>query len=393
MSLYSRLLKYQSTNVKSNLENFLTEMLCDYLNRITENELLSFMKEVLFFNNSKSWIDNQFITNQEIIWKTQYSINWQGTIKYPDLICLCNKKPCLLVENKIGAQFTQRILTNEQNEKISVGQLQDYGTWLNSINQNGAMVLLTNFTDPPNDFLQPTSNYGVRTRNVIGWQQVYDWLRNLRKNSNNVLCITNDFISFLEEQGMANESPSHSDFSILELFIGGPRMRIGNALKNTREGLQKKYQQRINWGVEKSYFNDYLYSVDDEGKIVWSWTILDHSEYSYMGWGFIFPDERDIWDLRKSFVILPKEPFAFMLIYSEGEKVKKNFKEKLKIRPENWLWTQDMDISNRLGLVCAPLSGFLAYDVDFNKAFFEWVNKHFDLALSFFKSLIDANDK
>ena len=37
-SLYSRLLKYQDTNEKSNLENFRTEMLCDYPTRITENE-------------------------------------------------------------------------------------------------------------------------------------------------------------------------------------------------------------------------------------------------------------------------------------------------------------------------------------------------------------------
>ncbi len=46
-SLYSRLLKNKNTEERSNLENFLTEMLCDFLNRISTKETKEFLRQVL----------------------------------------------------------------------------------------------------------------------------------------------------------------------------------------------------------------------------------------------------------------------------------------------------------------------------------------------------------
>lgn len=393
-NLYSRLFRCQSRGDRSNLENFLTEILCDYLNRLEADQPLSFVRNVLLFGlheeRVEAWASNCANVVGEAVWRSQHPISWEGTTKYPDLMYFYGGKPLVLVEVKIWAQFTQRTTLNQENETLTFGQLQDYGNWLNSVNPSGAMILLSHGTQAPRDFLAADSIYGIPNRNIASWQRVYNWLGEVLKCSNAVPCITSDFMAFLREMNMAHDPPKHSDFSVFELFVNGPGLRIGNSFSYTRQALQERFPQGVSWGAEVKALGEYQYRIDYERKVVWSWAVLADDEYSYVGWGLIFPDDVDVWDLRRSFGQLPKEPFLFLTLASSGQTVQARFKETRDARPSDWSWAQDDSVAGDycpLGLIWTPLSPLLAYDADFTSQFSEWVSKHFAEASDFFQSL------
>lgn len=392
VNLYSRLLKYQSSKNRSNLENYLTEMLCDYLNRLSEEDFHLFVKYVLFFDKSEidynDWKD-QHKELHDIIWRTQYHIELGETYKCPDLICFGDRRPIFLIEAKIGAGFTQRNVKSDDDKEISIDQLKDYGNWLSSVNEHSGLILLTHSTSAPPDFLDSMSDYGVSFRNVISWQRIYNYLSQLLSKDNN-LCTTKDFINFLEEQGMATEAPTHLDFSALDIFVEGPGMKIGNAMKTTRENLEKRYPNGIKWRSEEKFLCNYFYTIDYDAKVVWSWAMLDHDEYSYLGWGIVFPRETGPWEWRNYITELPKIPFVFMGIFSNGVSIRQRFEEQQRDRPSNWIWSNDVEADAILGITTSLLSDFLSYDGDFNETFLEWTDKHFNEGLMFFRKLTGA---
>ena len=90
VSIYQRLFKYQQTADRSNLENFCTEILCDYLNRISQETTNSFLKDVLLSGKPelvRREVSEALLTSSsKIHWITQQSVQIGGTNKYPDLV-------------------------------------------------------------------------------------------------------------------------------------------------------------------------------------------------------------------------------------------------------------------------------------------------------------------
>ena len=385
ISIYKRLLKYQESDIRSNLENYLTEVLCDYLNRLSNVDIKSFIRGIVFHQCKNTCIESFFKVHpfdgkkQNIEWKTQYSINVSGTIKYPDLLGFINKKPAILVEVKIDAGFTERIHQDVLGNEVITPQLKDYGNWLNYKNPDGVLVLLSHLTTPPDDYLETTGNYGVKLRNYIKWQQIYNWLKEQKHNSKP--CLTNDFINFLRECNMAIESPNSIDLSVLEIFVSGAGETINNMMKFTREELEKKFIKNMNWGKEKSYLtNDGLYAIDYKQKAVWSWVLLDSKEYSYIGWGICYPNENNAWGWKDFFPNLPKKPFVFIGLFSDKEQVQTNYINSIKLRPEDWLWNNDIENdedSDLIGIKYRDLNKFVAYDSDITINFYEFVHNGF----------------
>lgn len=399
ISIYKRLLKYQESSEKSNLENYLTEILCDYLSRISKNENRLFIKNIVFHSCNmthfkafmcKHKFDDK---NTSIEWKTQYSINVSGTTKFPDLLGFINKEPAIIVEVKIGAAFTKRLHKDEMGNQVSTPQLKDYGNWLNQANSNGALVLLTYSTNPPDDYLGKTESYGIKQRSYITWQQIYNWLKkiNHENHDNSGLYLTQDFMTFILENSMANESPNLTDFSALEIFISGSGERINGMMKFTREELEKKYKKNINWGKEKSYLNDGLYTVDYKQKLMWSWSILESKEYCFIAWGICYPTEKDEWEWRHYFPDIPKKPFVFIGVFSDRDLIKKNYNQSLDHRPEGWLWNNDInneDATDLIGINTRPLDEFISYDDDTTTNFYQFIDREFKNALSLTDKII-----
>jgi hypothetical protein len=90
----------------------------------------------------------------------------------------CERTPLMVIECKIGADFTSGSVTNDgQVDKVVLGQLQLYDRWLvEECKSAGAIVLLTHLVDPPLDFLDVRSNYRTPLRSVKRWAQLFDWM-------------------------------------------------------------------------------------------------------------------------------------------------------------------------------------------------------------------------
>lgn len=396
ISIYKRLLKYQESSERSNLENYLTEILCDFLNKIPKDENKSFIKNIAFPSCDISQFQvfihkhNYNSKNTYIEWKTQYSINVSGTTKFPDLIGFINKKPAVLIEVKVDAAFTERSHEDELGNQITTLQLNDYGNWLNENNANGVLVLLSYSTNPPDDFFSNTKCYGIKQKSYIEWQKIYNWLKKLN-NRKIELYLIKDFMSFLLEKGMANESPNLTDFSALEIFISGAGERINGMMRFTRKELEKKYKVNINWGLEKAPLNDGLYTIDYKQKLIWSWGILNSKAYCYIAWGICYPKENDEWEWRHYFPSLPKKPFVFIGLFSDKDIIKENYNKSLELRPEGWLWNIDInneDTTDLIGVTTKALDEFVSYDEDSTANFYQFIDKEFEKILALAETII-----
>ncbi len=386
VSLYNRLLKYQGTDTRSNLENFSTEILCDFLNRVSMETTDLFLRHVVFSGMEdsvySSFKDNHE-TNDENIkfnWRTQYAISISGTAKFPDLIGFVDHKPAILIEVKIGAGFTHRKHYSENGGLVYIPQLIDYGNWLNRSNANAILVLLSHSTSPPEDFLiSKEKKYGIELRNHVTWNQVYRWLKIVSDNHQEE-CLARDFMKYLLEQNMAVESPVREDFSVLELFVSGAGKRIEDMMRYIREELEKKHKLHMSWGKEKSYLNNGLYFNEYQQKCIWSWVILDSAEYAYLSWGICYPDEADEWGLRKHFPSLPKDPFVFINICSDKKGIIDNYKNALDIRPKGWHWNEKLGKeydTNNIGIKFHNLAEFVTFDKDSTKEVFDFIDRGF----------------
>lgn len=379
-SIYKKLLKYQSTKDRSNLENYSTEILCDFLNRLSEKDSFKFIRDVIFLEKRSSNFEKFILKhknlkgNYEIVWQTQYSIVISETIKYPDLVGFINNKPAIIIEVKINAGFTSRTHEDKEGNIIQISQLVDYGNWLNNSNEYGVLVLLSHLTPPPFDFLAEGKKYGVAERSYITWGRIFHWLNKLQG-----CFLSNDFKEYLLESNMAIESPKREDFSIIEMIISGSGKKIGDMMTFIRTELEKKNHKNMSWGKEKNILNSELYAVEYDQKMLWSWVILDTSEYSFIAWGICFPDGSDAWSWSKLISDLPTEPFVFIGLFSEGECVIDKYNKYLKVLPETWNSSNNLtDIdSDLLSIRFMPLHKFTSFKEDTTEKVFEFIDTGF----------------
>ena len=107
MRLYSRLFKYAPLPQKTSLENFLTESLCDLLERITATDRRNVEKFAadLFLGSTKSGsaLAKRLRNAQSLRWCTQYRVKLGSHQGWADLCLLGDEKVLLLIENKVNA--------------------------------------------------------------------------------------------------------------------------------------------------------------------------------------------------------------------------------------------------------------------------------------------------
>ncbi|MFH1982971.1 MAG: hypothetical protein ABIL58_14110 [Pseudomonadota bacterium] len=365
MSLYQKLFKYALTENKSPLENFLTEALADLINRMSVYDAARFTGECLLSHSSDAGaalkIASRLAAAAQVNAVSQYSISFDGTVKYPDM-AVFGDRLVMLIENKVGAGFTYDEVEDTNGQLADHGQLEAYSSWLSRNHPNAALVLLTHSTPPPPNFLTNHTTYGKQLRAVVYWPSVYKWLkRNLAGKSDEPIIgqLTDEFLTFLEGKGMSDIS--NMELSAMDIFLSNRiNQKIATVMARARQVAAGTIQSIVSQA--KSAANYY-----DDAQCVWDWCYcLDRELSWYIGWGLRFPDGATEW----SSYDLPIYPQAFITIGSDNIAIPLMGIEVDRRLPD-WLWKQNKDYSEcfkitNLSELCADASGF-------SQAFLTWL--------------------
>jgi hypothetical protein len=186
------------------LEDFLTEVLAEWLRLVTAEGVLAQALDGLFQMPWATQVPERTLTN--VTWTTQHTIapGHPGVGKRPDLVGRGHDF-FLIIENKIGAG-----LSWYESDDGSSHQLDVYRSYLESRSESyRGIVMLTHHTAPPSDWRDP----------VVRWRQVYRWLGHHQMPESSPLgYLSTRFSSFLEELGMANTRISLTAIAALGAF-------------------------------------------------------------------------------------------------------------------------------------------------------------------------------
>ena len=157
----------------------------------------------------------------------------------PDIVIFAEDHPVCVIEVKINAPHQHQ-------------QLQRYGRWLAEIADGcytPALVLLTQYTEPPEGFVDPRSDdFGVRLRSVARWKDIADWLSELSQGDacEPLKSLSGEFAVFVEEQEV--EMATLDDVAAARLYLAGPRDR----LRNTVDRMLDSFEFPRDWQVVRS---------------------------------------------------------------------------------------------------------------------------------------------
>lgn len=212
MTLLSRLYTYRATEARSPTEDFLSEAFCEWLVLAAQAGIMDrVLRELLQLPASQC--PPAAYDFASIRWSTQHRIGpgYRGTGKRPDLVGQ-GKDFFLLIENKIGAGFTQH-----EDEDGSAHQLALYHDYQQRQDlPYGGTVLLTHHTLPPPDWTGP----------VLPWTRTHRWLVRLletlpakSKAAEEALKYwTRHLIAFIEENQMNGTRIALSDLIAIPAY-------------------------------------------------------------------------------------------------------------------------------------------------------------------------------
>lgn len=288
-SIYARLYKYPSSDDRSQLENFLTEALSDLVSRFDTVDIRDFIINGLLGGNATDEFFTLLTGAPTIRWKTQHWISEIG--KRPDIALLADREddvPLALIEVKIGDPQTQK--------------LKDYGVWLKSKRPDGALILLTRWTEPPPGFEaddKDESEYGIRLRRTCRWWRAYDWLSNwLKRHCSDEQDyrkqLVKEFLLFLEARMMGSPDLDGASLAILELSLRHQViLKAHQLLQRTREKIKDILAQADPWSSASPLFcllgEDFDESAVGERIADWSYC-CERDRRWYVAWGFYIGD-------------------------------------------------------------------------------------------------------
>ena len=360
-SLYLRLLQNQSSDERENLENFLSEGLCDLLNRLSRNEQTTLLTRLLS-------LDSLDLKKGTLHWEAQVGVETLCGFKYPDIVGFMGNTPQLVIESKVNAEYTWC-----QDEHGNwVHQLAAYGNWLNKINPKGVLVLLTSGTKPPHGFIgsEGDQEFGTQARRVITWQALHDVLHQVTE-----LNLAKDFRLFLRERSLAVDNPTRQDFGTLEIYFSGPHQRIIRVLSTIRENLKGHFKNGFSWGLEEKYMYKGV-AFEASASLIYSYGFLNVPGYEYYHWGVRFPiEERDGWEFAHMFPNQPGQPYIYCGYSTRDKDRAQHFIDNM---PDNWLPNQDIPSNEDIfaGIACTDLGDMLAKG-NFMEDMYGWVVDRF----------------
>jgi hypothetical protein len=268
-------------------------------------------------------------------WESQYSIRFDRTTKYPDIVLLADQHPLIILENKVGAGFTAHGVAVDDGEQVRAKhQLEVYGEWLAAINPSGALVLLTHWTEPPSDFLISPA-YGVRLRCVTTWTDVYQWLRRLEETCSLVPtgALAAEFRAFLEEKDMAVDDPDVTDLALAQAYHRLTHTKLTKAFEHVRDFIRKQIPDAKGFSTM---------NVHDTGRTIWGWCYpgTPYSASWWIGWGIRFPDGRPAGWYPSVVPSWPQTAHAFVGVGSDKKDLELA-SIPAEIRTPGWAWATE----------------------------------------------------
>lgn len=304
-SLYSRLFRYAASSKRSPLENFITEALADVLDRLSKTRpstVAECINHVLLHNSTtdRKVLMQKVKAARHFRWETQEYIG-RGSF---DISLWGDGGRLLVIENKLGAGLTTHA-TSENGEEKLINQLEFYGRHLARHDPQAALVLLTQGTPAPEDFLLPEADrkYAVKTRAVCQWYQLIASLRATYPRGHggeSTAIILDEFLRFCEEKGMDD---LHSD-----------------ELAAVSAALSKQIVTKVNRTLDAAMIalrlKDRYPALSKSGalqEIYWRWFYPFGTLY-YVGLGFAQGGENNAFQARD----LPDSLLAFVFFTRES---------------------------------------------------------------------------
>ena len=280
-SIYSRLYRYRQREDRSPLENFLTEAIADYFNRMSPAAQKDFLSALLLPPKVRSRWENM----REVAALRADTQRGAGNAGIIDLVISNKGEPIIAIENKISAPIRKSSEAEAADDVKNRNQLSSYGHWLKSNAPDQwpcVVVLLSHATPAPADFVAASQAYGS-IPHTIRWAQVATHIRqglysNLYCGADQDLTSTlgRELLIFLEENGMASEFASLEDFSAGIVYLRSSQKLI-NTFKAINDHLVS-FGGVFNYGERKarSQEDDSLW-FDTNNQLLWGWKYLSAS--------------------------------------------------------------------------------------------------------------------
>lgn len=225
MSFFDRLFIFRQRETRAPLEDFLTELLAEWLREATAAGRINDILTGLFQLPETRLPAPDALPG--LVWETQHVIGpgHRGEGKRPDLVGR-GKDFFFIIENKIAAGFTWH-----QDDHGEIDQLNLYDEYRRDRSEpGGGIALLTQSTLPP-------AGWAPRT---LYWSTVEQYLRSFASDSTPVLnYLTQQLIAFLGEHGMNGTRIALADITAYPAYqrlmeglsslgrIAGNRLSIG----------------------------------------------------------------------------------------------------------------------------------------------------------------------
>lgn len=360
-SLYGRLFRYRERPNRTPLEDYLSECLADFFNRLPHEAKVGFVQE-LFLPAACATEWRALIAGVgAVAMKTQYQIP-NGRL---DIVVLLDEQPSFVIENKIAAPIAKR--SNDTD------QLTAYGNWLKktadaSGRKLAVLCLLTHVTQPPETFTDNHKElYGANPR-VVTWSQIAHELRAIAAEGRlplDVCTIAREFHQFLLEQNMTSEFANLEDFAAAIVYV-----RSGSRILHTFEKIFDHLSELGGPFVEGRIKDDEIVDFESGSNVIHGWKYLSAAPLrtAYFTYGISLQPRRAL-----SKDTLPDEDSIFLGFGVETKREMQLLETMSKDLGEGWHCLSSADSS--VMVTFRPLHIALAQPDQFANTMIAWIDQ------------------
>ncbi len=273
-SLFSRLYTRGGGRGRSQLEDYLTEVLGTVFDRLDGRAKRSFLRAMMD-RSASALFDKAFDNLDSAVLATQVKLDKTGQGKRPDMVVRLGGRDILVIEAKLGAAMMQHhdpdAPEGEGDEAVTRSQLATYAKWIAGRNEGqsdgwpGAVILLTAWTPPPIGF--PSKLATCVRESVRTWTGVAAWIVMYSATLDAVpRALSGELLAFLKEKNLLDRHIDARDVAALTFYAASEE-----AFRHTTRSVLK--------AIVEAHPNLGSYRSTSVG--------VDQSIGAYVGWIFL----------------------------------------------------------------------------------------------------------
>jgi hypothetical protein len=270
LSLYGNLFRYRESELRSPREDYLSECLADFFNRLPSEIQSAFVSRILIPDVLLAAFATVVAEVASFRLETQRQIG-SGRI---DIVLLADDVPIVAIENKISAPFQD-------------DQLASYGRWIKAAARSHRLAivcLLTHLTSPPPGFMSGGEASGKATPHLVRWSSIAGLLLELAVSAevrDDVKLLAREFRRFLEENDMSTEYAGRDEFAAALVYL-----RAGAQMDHTFGSIFTHVKEKDGAFAKNETKNEYHLKFDTPYKLIWGWTYLAHAKFDGLLFGY-----------------------------------------------------------------------------------------------------------